>query len=789
MAAQYETAMPTNAGDDLPPLTRSGPLGILSMRVRRSITDATYLVERDDGKRDAVRCKERPKRAAQAAPVVVTVDERLDVPVWALALVALTALVAIAAGVVFTVIQTSGSLSTLAIVVLAIVPAAVADSYTRLRDPDDDPLVEGVLHTSTEPVAHWLVGTLVGITVLAIAPGGLRLLVMGWLVLLVIVPLVGPLRQIGLAVSAWLHDYTVVSESRATFSGPAGSPFGNGIKRRLVETEEETDLQLLPTLDGEWMAGDTRCRYQFTFTAVDSGTKVVQRVSLRRTVWAMQMLVLPVLMAGLLWAGWLAVSAGVGQEPGSLSMSALATVRGITRQMLGAFGVFGVYVAIVGPMLLRLSRRPNLLAEIQELSDQYLRVETTFEAIFVAPAGACLLLGVFRGEEHLLVLAGSFLACHLVVVAVGIVDGRPLLRVRRGYTQLVGGTPVAARYARALVLTLLPLASIGFAQFALGLQLDNIVTLPALDLVATGCLCLFAGVVGVDLATEEFGAGRHAARRKSVTPAAVAVGVTVVAACSVATYAALGYVLELWVLNGTFGFNARPYSTFRLSLAAATMLFLLVPIGAIAQAFMDIRGRLGPPTAGDRLRSDAADSIAAPVYVIDSDVPFSEVTATFTAGPYVAISTAMLEKLADERAVAAVLAHEQAHIDHGDTTLGLVLPFVGALMLTGQNVLFDLFDVPEREHRADMAAAEQLGSAEPLLLAFDRLDELPERTQTRQPHGTGTLGALPSRHTEGSALGSLTRPFRLFFGSFALTDVHPSIADRRQRLRTAFEAA
>jgi hypothetical protein len=786
VAAQYDEAIPRSVGDDLPPLTRSGPFGLLSMRVRRSITDATYVVERADGTRDAVSAAERPGKAEIDSPAVVTVEERLDVSAWALALVAAAALVAIAAGVAVTALGAGGFATTLAIVSLAVVPAAVANGYTRLRDPDGDPLAEGVLHESTEPVAHWLVGTLVGIAVLAVAPERLRLIAVGWLALLLVVPLVGPLRRAGRALSAWLHGRTVVSESRATFPGPAGTPFGVGIKGRLAEAEPGTDLRLLPTFVGEWTAGDARCRYTFTFRSVDGGTEVVQRVALRRTVWAMQVLITPVLTAGLLWAGWLAVEAGVGQNPETLSLSALATVGGIARQLLIAIAVFAAYVAVVGPTMLRLSRRPNLLSEVQELSDRYLRVETTFDAVFAAPAGGCLLLGVFRGEERLLVLSGAFLACQLLVVAVGVADGRPLLWLRRTAAELVGGTPVAARYARALALSLLPLAAIGFTQFALGPRLGDAVTLPPFDLLATGCLCLFAGMVAVDLATEEFGAGRHAARRKSVTPGTVAVGLAVVAACSLATYAALGYALELWVLDGAFGFEARPYSTFRLSLAAATLLVLTVPAGAVAQALVGVRGRLGPPADAERLTSDPAEHIDSPVYVVDSDVPYSEVSGTYGGDPYVVLSTAMLTALDDEREVAAVLAHEQAHVDYGDTTLGLVLPLVGALTLTGQNVLFDLFDVAEREHRADVAAARSLDSPDPLLSAFDRLDDLPERARGGRPAGTGTLAALPTGDFDGSARSLLVRPFRLFFGSFALADVHPSIADRRQRVREVF---
>lgn len=782
VAAQYDEAIPTSVGDDLPPLTRSGPFGLLSLRVRRSITDATYVVESADGTRDAVSAAERLGRAESDSPAVVTVEERLDVSAWALALVA------IAAGVAVTALGAGGFATTLASVSLAVVPAAVADGYTRLRDPDGDPLAEGVLHESSEPVAHWLVGTLVGIAVLAVAPGRLRLIAVGWLALLLVVPLVGPLRGGGRALSAWLHGWTVVSESRVTFPGPAGTPFGSGIKGRLAEAEAGTDLRLLPTFVGEWTAGDARCRYTFTFRSVDGGTEVVQRVALRRTVWAMQVLIIPVLTAGLLWAGWLAVEAGVGQNPETVSLSAVTTVAGIVQQLLIVAAFFSIYVGVAGPTMFRLSRRPNLLAEVQELGDRYLRVETTFDTVFAAPAGACLLLGVFRGEERLLVLSGAFIACQLLVVAVGVTDGRPLLWVRRGYAWLVGGTPVAVRYARALALILSPLAAIGFAQFAVGPQLGDAVALPAVDLIVTGCLCLFAGVVGVDLATEEFGAGRNAARRKSVTTVTVAVGVAVVAACSVATYAALGYVLELWLLDGAFGFYARPYSTFQLSLIPATLLVLAVPASAVGQTLFGVRGRLGPPTESDRLTTDAADNIAAPVHVVDSDVPYSEVSGTYTGDPYIVISTAMLATLEGDREVVAVLAHEKAHIDHGDTMLGLALPLVGAVTLTGQNVLFDLFDVAEREHRADVAAAQQLGSIEPLLAAFDRLDDLPERPRAGRPAGTGTMGALPLSHTDGSTLGVLSRPFRLFFGSFALTDIHPSIADRRQRLRTAFDA-
>jgi Zn-dependent protease with chaperone function len=759
------------------------------MRVRRSVVDATYVVQHDDGAQDVVGFDDRPERAAHDSPVAVNVEERLDVSAWALALVAVTALIAIVAGVAVTATDTGGLTSTLALLGLVFVPAAVADGYTRLRDRDDDPLAAGVLHESSEPVAHWLVGALTGIAVLAVAPGRLRLVAAGWLALLLLVLLVGPLRRAGHAISAWLHGQTVVSESRATFPGDDGTPFGGGVKGSLAEAEAETEMRLLPTFVGEWTAGDARCQYQFTFASVEGGTEVVQRVALRRSVWAMQVLVVPALTAGLLWAGWLAVDAGVGQAPGSLSLSAMSQVWGIARQALIASGVFAAYVAVVGPTMVRLSRRPNLLAEVQELGDRYLRVETTFDAVLLTPAGACLLLGVFRGEERLLALSGGFLACQILVVAVGVADGRPLLWLRRGVAELVGGTPIAARYARALGLTMLPLAAIGVAQFALGPQLGDTVTLPAMDLLATGCLCLFAASVAVNLATEAFGAGYHAARRKSMTPATVAVGLAVVAACSVATYAALGYVLELWVLDGLLPFNARPYSAFRLSLTTATLLFLTVPAGAVTQAIVDVRGRLGPPAAAERLTTDPATRIGAPVYVLDSDAPFSEVSGTYGGDPYIVISTEMLSKLGDDGEIAAVLAHEQAHIDHGDTTLGLVLPLISVLTLTGQNVLFDLFDVPEREHRADIAAARSLDSPDPLLSAFDSLDDLPERAQSDRPAGTGTLGALPVGEHEGSALSLLARPFRLFFGRFALTDVHPSVDARRERVRVAFDAA
>jgi Zn-dependent protease with chaperone function len=781
---QEQVSRPLSPGQSLPTATRSGPLGVLSMRVRRDVSEATYHVETATGTFDAVTA-ERPADVPESqSPTVVTVDERLAVTTRVVAVVALVALAAAAVGVVLVLAGAGGPPTSIGVLLLAGAVAAVADGYTRLRDRDD--LVDsGVLYDRSEPFGHWMVAILVGVIVVALATGRARLVGVGWLVPLLVAPVAAPVRRLGVGASDWLHGWTAVSESRAVFRGPVGDPFSGGLQRRLTEAEEETTLRLLPTFVGQWSADGVDCQYRFSFESGDGPTRVVQRVALRRTAWAMQVLVLPLLFVGLLWAGWHALDAGVAEDPADTSLTDVLQIQEIVAGLAVTLAVFTAYVVVVGPTMVRLSQRPNPVGGIRDLSESYVHAETTFDALFAAPAGAFLLFGVFRGRPELLVLSAALVGCQLAVVTVGVVDGRPLLWVRRGYASVVGGTPVAARYARALAFVLLPLAAIGFAQFALGPTLGDAVSLPVVDLFLTGCVALFTVVVLSDLTTEVRGAGQHASRRKSVTPATVAVGVAAVAACSAATYLAVGYVAELWVLDGLFGVTASPYASFRLSVAAASLLVLSVPLGAFVQAGTAVAGRLAEPPDARTLTTAAAEVTSAPVYVVLDERPFSEAVSTIRGADYVRISTGMCDVLDDEQRVAAVLAHEQAHIDHGDTRLGLYLPVLGALTLTGQNVLFDLFDVPEREHRADIAAATDVGPRT-LIEALDRLDEYDPETETHV--GTGTLGVPPADTAAvDSPLSLLVRPFRLFFGAFALTDIHPTTDARRRRLRTRFD--
>jgi Zn-dependent protease with chaperone function len=690
----------------------------------------------------------------------------------------------------------------------------------------------GVLRASGDAVHPWLLCLPLGAIPAVAAPLRWQPTVAAALCGLALLPAVGPPWRAWTAATRWLGGWTTVSESVATVPSPVGVPGVEGsATETLRQVGEGADLELLldrgagegehHPIVGTWLADDTPVRYVWTFAeSVESVgpdgrettvTTVTQRVALPRAVHLTQKFALRAILLGIVVGGLVLVEGGVtvaalappGEPvgtPPALGSEAASSVLSLGLLGLGAGLMVAVYGVAIGPTWLRLLRRPNPLRELKradhaDVADSvtgpaagYRHLTVDFDMLLAAPATACLAVGFFTGRPRLAVAAAALLALAATVSGAALVDGRPHLWLRRALADVVGGTPLAGRYVELVGAAAVPLGTIGLLGLVLRATVGA-VSLPGawrwLDLGPAVSFLLFTGGVLVAIHDEAAPAGRFTARQKRTTPATLAVGVAVVAACSLVTYAGLAFAVDLWLLDP--GFVGGPVPALRWSSATATLLFLAVPAGAVAGSLWDLAGRTGPPADAERLTGSLADAVDAPVYLRETEDLVTEAVAPLRGPSYVLLSTGTLDHVEDPGQRRALLAHEQAHIDHGDATLGLVIPVAGVLTLTGRNVLFDLFDVPEREHRADLAAAHSdVATPADVVAVLDRLDDLEERLDAgRAAAGAFGAAATPFRPTDsrsGALPAPLARAFALFFGTFALTAVHPTLVRRRARV-------
>jgi len=124
----------------------------------------------------------------------------------------------------------------------------------------------------------------------------------------------------------------------------------------------------------------------------------------------------------------------------------------------------------------------------------------------------------------------------------------------------------------------------------------------------------------------------------------------------------------------------------------------------------------------------------------------------------------------------AVVSHEEAHIENGDTNMALLVVFGSILTFLGRNLFYAQFNFHSRELSADESAAENIGPG-PLIDALNRFQES-ERPVADQFTGLGIssfggVSETPER---------MEQYFDLFFGDYTIREAHPSVEDRVERL-------
>jgi Zn-dependent protease with chaperone function len=168
----------------------------------------------------------------------------------------------------------------------------------------------------------------------------------------------------------------------------------------------------------------------------------------------------------------------------------------------------------------------------------------------------------------------------------------------------------------------------------------------------------------------------------------------------------------------------------------------------------------------------------APTYVLDVDYPNA---GALSIGPFEAIvvSNKVVDELQPDE-LEAVLAHEEAHLRTGDAGLASAIAILSPLVFTGKNVLYSVAGYRDREFRADRLAAERIDDPEALHRALDTLQRL------RSEEGGDGRAAVPtflSFRGEDDAEGVLDRLFGFYYDSFTATEAHPSLSERKHRIR------
>lgn len=148
---------------------------------------------------------------------------------------------------------------------------------------------------------------------------------------------------------------------------------------------------------------------------------------------------------------------------------------------------------------------------------------------------------------------------------------------------------------------------------------------------------------------------------------------------------------------------------------------------------------------------------------------------------YIVVSQGILDSLPGEE-VEAILAHEEGHLKQRDTVIGVLITVFSPLVLTAKNVLYGVLDFRSREFQADQYAASRVEDRQQVFDALDSLQRLKaEGAADSVPSVTPTLLSFDSEQDTDTSF--LTQLFGFYFGEFAMSQVHPSLAERKDRFR------
>jgi len=221
-------------------------------------------------------------------------------------------------------------------------------------------------------------------------------------------------------------------------------------------------------------------------------------------------------------------------------------------------------------------------------------------------------------------------------------------------------------------------------------------------------------------------------------------------------------------------------SFYTFTLLASFIFFLYFPAGIIYQVRKERRDK-SRLLEGCKKKTIEVQGYNQEYYLSDSD-GFDAESFSTVRDDYIVISEGF-RKLLDDRAFAALVAHEEAHIETSDTNLCILISFLSPLLLVGKNVLYSLVDFQSRELRADDYSIEKV-DRKALLNALEALRKKQlESDEEDLKTAYSTFGPNFSTRFDGGDSNYFDAMFKLFFGGFTLVDAHKSLEERINRLK------
>ncbi|WP_123538175.1 M48 family metallopeptidase [Halosimplex salinum] len=261
-------------------------------------------------------------------------------------------------------------------------------------------------------------------------------------------------------------------------------------------------------------------------------------------------------------------------------------------------------------------------------------------------------------------------------------------------------------------------------------------------------------------------------QRRRVTNAGRLIDSLAVLASSILIYFALETTLTV-----LFGIEVRQFPDQWITLSTTEtvvgLLALYFPAGIIYQ-YVSRQRRIHDILENSTRKSVSVAGYSSQFRVYDSNELFAASFSTWKQS-YIVVSERYVSLFDDDRELAAIVAHEEGHIQNGDTRLCNLVTILSTVTLVGQNVLYAMVDFQYREERADDYAKEAVG-AQWLTSALLKIAMVPDE----KPAEAFGVSFTP-RFDPSTSGGLLDDSFALFFGEFALND-HPDYQRRTQRL-------
>ncbi|MXR40075.1 M48 family metalloprotease [Halobaculum sp. WSA2] len=166
-----------------------------------------------------------------------------------------------------------------------------------------------------------------------------------------------------------------------------------------------------------------------------------------------------------------------------------------------------------------------------------------------------------------------------------------------------------------------------------------------------------------------------------------------------------------------------------------------------------------------------------PLRIVDSEVcTAGAVHLGFTR--FVVVSQGLVDELSQSE-LEAVVVHEEGHFHYSDAWLALLAGLLASFIFTGRNVLFGVLEFRSREFRADRYAVDEVGE-DAVVAALNRLQEVEYR---ENPGSAAGLSPTVTNFSVNTPRGLLESIFGFYYGSFALSGVHPSLSSRKSAIR------